>query len=219
MMSLLRLDKIMDPVDLTPEIGARGTFTVSAPFDTKVLTDTFYTCIAIRGFSDLTAAGQDPKTLYYTDALTLDPTRYDTDLAKGACIVTLQSDTGDIVYIPSSFIKSFPKAGGITYTTVALAISLSAIPKAMDLTLIKKQIQDVVTGTLGVTSSVKVLTLSPDKLIDTTEAAALEAARLAQVTTTETDRAARIRLEERVRAQTQQIQQLEAYILSMNRSG
>ncbi len=203
----------MNPVDLTPEVGATGVYTLSPPFDTKIITDVIYTCIAVREFTDLTAVGMDPKDLYYADVLTTDPTRYETDIEKGVCIVTLQSVSGDIVYVPSSFIKSFPKAGGVAYTTVALAISLSAIPKSTDLTFLKQQMRDIVTNTIGVTSDVKTLTLSPDMLVSTVESAALEAARAELITTTETDRAARIRLEGLVRSQAQQIEQLEAYIL------
>jgi len=200
---------------MIPDINSAGIFTLESPFDTLMVTDVPYTCVAVRELSDIIAAGINPKERYYDEPFAIPAERYQADVAIGACIVSLMSPSGDIIRVPSTYIKSFPKGGGIPYTTVALAINLSAIPKSMDLSYLKTQMQDLVLGTLGVeNAAIHMLTLSPDALIDYDSHSALLAARQAKITNRETDRAARIRLEQQVALLKAKNEQLERYILN-----
>lgn len=195
---------------MVPEIGASGIFTLKPPFNTKLTKDVVYTCIAVREFTDMTAVGADPKALCYTEVT--DQTRYEKDVLADVCIVSLQSATGEIVYVPSSFIDSYPRAGGVVYTTLALAISLSALPKSTDLSYLKQQMIALVKDCVGVDSKVKTMLLSSDTVINTVDSERMEKIRQANIAASETDRAVRLRLEEKVRAMEVRTKQLEDFI-------
>lgn len=204
--------------DLIPDVNSAGTFVLDAPFDKALKDSVPYTCVAVRKLDDIVALGIDPKAQYYDSPYQISADRYQSDLKNNVCIISLQSPTGEVVYVPSSYIRSFPKGGGVLYTTVALAISLSALPKTTDLSYLKQQMTDMVLSTLGIDSTVNVLTLSNDTLISQDSHNSIESARKAKITNNETDRAARLRLEAANAVQATKIQQLEQYILSLKKT-
>lgn len=208
-------------VDIVPDIGATGIYTLKTPFDkliatnnsgTDVLTAVTYTCVAVRKVSEIIKTGGDPYYAYY-EPNAISEAIYKEDVAKGLCIVTLRSSAGDFVYVPSTYIAAFPKGGGVMYCTYGLGISLGALPVDTDLTALKKRIQDAVTETVGVSSDIKVLSLSNNALVATDYHERLQAARTALVTSVETDRVVRLRLEEQVIALGTRIKMLEAAML------
>ena len=210
-----------DVVDIVPDIGATGIYTLKAPFDklitssavsSDVLSAVTHTCIAVRKVSDIIKTGGDPYYAYY-EPNGIGEAIYKEDVAKGLCIVTLRSSAGDFVYVPSTYIAAFPKGGGVLYCTYGLGISLSALPVDTDLTALKKRIQDAVMETVGVSSEIKVLSLSNNALVATDYHDRLQAARMAIVTGVETDRVVRLRLEEQVVAMGTRIKMLEAAML------
>ena len=197
--------------NLLPQIGTSGIYTLSAPFAASLLPDVSYNCVAVRKLQDIVAAGADPYETYY-QPLGISAEKYAADMALGACIVSLQAGASGWVYVPSTYIVRMPDQGGIRYTTMALAISLSAIPDAVDLTYIRNKIHDVVMENLGVESTVKAIALSPPALITQVEHAALEAARLVKITNATTDHAKLIAVTAQRDSAYQKIAQLEKYI-------
>jgi hypothetical protein len=172
---------------LIPGIGTTGLYELQSPFQALLLEDTAYTCVAVRKLEDIIAAGADPKAEYYI-AHGLTDADYQTDLAAGVCIVSLQAGEGEWVYVPSSKIVRMPDQGGIPYTTIALAVSLGAIPNALDLSYLKTRIAELVTDTVGVaTPEVHAVAISPTTNISQTEHQTLEAAREANIAETLTD--------------------------------
>lgn len=207
--------------DVVPDIGATGIYTLKTPYDKlivnsttadNVLTAVVYTCVAVRKVAELIKFGSDPFALYYTP-YNLSASVYEADVAKGMCIVTLRSSAGDFIHVPSTYITSFPKGGGVLYCTYGLAISLGALPSETDLTALKLRMTQAVTETFGVESDVKVLTLSNASLIATDYHERLVAARAAKVSAVETDRVVRIRLEAQVAEQATKIKLLEAALI------
>lgn len=199
---------------LIPSIGVRGLYTLLTPFQVKLLANTPYNCIGIRKLEDIVAAGGDPKALYYT-ANDQSDAKYDEDLALGACIVTLRAFEGPPVYVPSTFITSMPDQGGVPYTTLVLGVSLSAIPDSLDLTYLKSQVVDLVRDTIGVTSEVREVAVSPPTNLSQAEHATIEAVRAAAVAASQTDYAQLVAANAALAAARQKILELEAYILSL----
>lgn len=200
--------------NMIPAINTRGLYTLRAPFAAALLVSTPYTCVAVRKLEDIVAAGGDPKELYYT-AHGIDASVYDDDVAQGTCIVTLQASEGSIVYVPSSFITSLPDQGGIPYTTLVLAVSLSAIPDALDLTYLKTRMSELVMANLGVEAEVQEVAISAPTHLSQTEHAAIEAARQVNITNRTTDHATNLALTTQRDALLAKVQELEAYIQSL----
>lgn len=200
-------------VSLVPQIGASGIYTLLAPFNTKLSPNTNYTCKGVRTIDDVLASGIDPYTTYYNPTGTpIDQTTYNADVAAGVQIISLMSPAGIPVYVPSTYIASYPAAGGVPYAVVCMAVQIPAIPESLDLGPCKTQILQVVQDTLGMTATITEVQLTEVTLIDQATSTRYEAARQANITNSTTDQAKLLAAQNALAAAQQQIQLLEAYI-------
>lgn len=194
-------------------IGTKGVWSLAAPFNGMLLANVTYECIAIRKLSDILASGNDPEADYYT-ANSLDANRYISDLNSNVSIITLQNSSGNIVYVPSSFINNYPDIGGVPYRVLALTINLGAVPDSMDLSYLKSRLKDMVLETVGVDSPVNTVAISEMMLLTNADATLAEVARTAMIGTTVTDYSKYLAaVAERDLARTK-IAELEAFIVS-----
>jgi hypothetical protein len=203
----------MSNLNLIPAISTRGLYTLEAPFNAQVLAGVPYTCVAVRKLEDIIAAGGDPKALYY-DANNVAGSVYETDVANGVCIVSLQAVEGSWIYVPSSFISVMPDQGGIPYRTIVLGVSLGAIPDALDLGYIKTQIGALVKDNLGVESEIQEVAISPPGNLSQAEHDTLEAARQVNITNRTTERAKLLAVTAERDAALAKVAELEAYIIA-----
>lgn len=198
---------------LTPDIGASGVYTLKEPFQDLLVQGKKYTCRAIRTIDDIVASGLDPYSTYYAPGGTpIARSIYDADVAAGMVIVSLQSSSGDMVYIPNTYILSFPATGGVPYAIMCLAASLEAIPESVDLSVLKAGIVSLITDTIGVNATVQEVKLSQTELIDSTISANMEAARQLNISNRTTDRAKLLALQTQYAQLQQHVTTLENYI-------
>ena len=201
-----------------PPIGTTGIWSLPSPFSAKLLPSIPYTCIAIRKLSDITAAGGDPETDYYT-VNSIDHIRFNSDLSAGVSILSLQGGSNSIIYVPSSFINNYPDIGGVPYTVLALAINIGAIPDTLDLSYLKQRIVSVISETIGVDASVNTIAVSAKALLTNADASVVETARQLKIGTVVTDYAKYLSaITERDNARAK-IVELEAFILSARAAG
>lgn len=198
---------------LTPMLNSRGTFTLSAPWDTALATNTQYTCVSIREMTEIVASGGDPFTDYYVPK-NLDETVYQTDLQAGVSIVGLQASDNSLVYVPTSYIASYPDGGGVPYRVMILSVPLGSVPDSLDLRAIVAKVQSDVQDIIGITCVVRQVAVSNVLLLSTADAAAAETARTANVTNSTTDYSKYMQSQAALTAAQQQIAELEAYILT-----
>lgn len=171
---------------LTPPIGTKGRYTLSPPFE--ALPTVAYTNIAIRSFKDIEELGEDVFANYYEPML-LEKTAYQRDAREGALIITLDDSNGNVIYVPDTYIASFPNMGDIQYQHVVLSISMGAIPMYLPLDNIKQMISTLVSDSTGVTSVVSEH-IAPSRGVVTPEQHELkEIARTAAITMRSNDRA------------------------------
>jgi hypothetical protein len=204
--------------NIVPMIGSSGVFTLNVPWNQALIPNAVYTCVGVQGLTEIVSAGGSPFTDYYTP-MGLTQADYNTDVQNGVSIVTLQASNNSIVNVPSSYIGAYPSSGGVPYRVMMLSISLSAIPDTLDLTAVSQKIQDDVMDMIGVTSTVRSVAVSPMTLVDATDAAAIEAARLANITASTTDYANYLTAQANYEAALVIIQNLEAYILAQTNLG
>lgn len=196
---------------LIPPIGAAGKFGVSAPFSSVVDSNTHYECKAVRRFVDIINLGVDPYAEYYVPN-EISEQKYQEDYTAGACIVSLMSSAGVWVYVPTTYITSYPSLGGVSYTAVLLGISLGAIPDFLDLSAVKSKIVDVVKDYIGVTSSVTEVQVSASRNLSYNDHNALEVARQANIAGSKTDYALYLEQKNLVQTLQTQLTQLQEYI-------
>lgn len=201
-------------MNLIPPIGASGLYRLSEPFLSQINLNISYTCMAVRKISDVQAMGVDPYKAYY-EPYGIPESTFKNDSGSGVCIVSLQSNNGIWVYVPSSFIESYPQVNGIAYSGVALMIHLGALPDSLNLSYLKNTIKDVVTATLGVVpQTVQTVITTPKSLISQDNHLAAENARQQNITTNTTDYAKGQQYENDNMALRARIAQLEAYIIN-----
>lgn len=170
----------------TPPLHAKGLYTVTAPFSTAP--NTLYECVAIRSFQELLQQGVDIFTQYY-EPVGLDNTDYTNDLAAGANLITLLSDTAPALRLPDTYIAAYPDMTGVAYNQVILSLSLGPLPDYLDLTFAKQQIAAVASDTLGLEPQVNVYIAPSTGSMSQAEADAHEVSRQAAIKNRTTDHA------------------------------
>lgn len=196
---------------LLPPIGTSGIYKLKAPFDTQLQPNTSYRADSLRRISDYLELGVDPFEEFY-DKNGLPKEIYDQDVQNQVVIAGLVSAAGHWVYVPSTYIISFPDLNGVPYTVMVLGLELGAIPQYMDLTGLKNTLANLCQDTIGVMPTVKEVAISAVSKLSQADHDALEAGRQAKITNTTTDRAKAIALQAQVTALQQQISALQDYI-------
>lgn len=200
--------------NLIPAQGSKGLFKLAAPFDTKLVPKVAYTCQAIRSIRDLVAAGEDPFKDYYEPA-SLTKQIYDEDVASNVYIVSLQSGVGDWVYVPTTYILSYPDMNGVMYSPTLLGFYLGIVPDSLDLSTLQDDICDLISDTVGINKELiqpEILICGTPTMVSQDDAAVMEASREQNIKTTNTDRSRLLEMTALYEASTQKVQELENYI-------
>jgi hypothetical protein len=169
---------------LLPPPGTRGIYSLKAPFTTEPAT--LYTAGAIRGFTDIENNGGNVYELYY-EPYQLTTADYTRDRNNGEYIVTLLSATLAPLYVPSSYIASFPNLASQPYSHVVMSASMAMLPDALDLTFAKGAMASVLSDILGVTVKVQIASAPYTGVITPEQHEVLEVARQAAIRNRTTD--------------------------------
>lgn len=187
----------------TPTLLSKGRFTLRAPWSTNPTL--LYTCIAIRQFDDVYLIGKDVYQTFYVSqgivegstTYTANPFTFLDEKRANVAIVTLLGDDGSLIYVPDSFIVSYPDLSEVKYSQRILHCSLGAIPNYVDLSALKTSVANLVAATIGTVPTVNEAWLSVTDAPTRAQHDILEAARLSAITLLETDRAKALRLEQK----------------------
>ena len=139
-------------VTRTPPLYATGIWRVSDPF--VVETDTIYVCKAVRSLEDIEAHGTDAYATFY-EPFGISREDYENDVLSVASIVTLMSSTAATLFIPDTYIDSYPDTTTMPYSHVVLSVSLGAVPDTLSMADVKQKIEDTVLSSLGVNAVVR----------------------------------------------------------------
>lgn len=190
----------------TPSIGMRGIYSVKAPF--SVVPTEVYVCHAVRSFKDLHERGIDPYTQYY-EPRGLSRNDYREDYALKANIVTLVSEnTNNVIYVPDTYILSYPDMSGVKYQRVVVSVDMGMIPDYLDLEFLQSEIRGMVTQMTGVNATTNTHIAPTTNAISANDHQTLEAARLSRIESTQITYA-------RLIAQQQENQRLREMIEDM----
>lgn len=163
----------------TPTLNATGTYVLREPY--RANATTIYVCKAIRTFTDLAVLGKDVFKEYY-EPHGLSQAQYQEDLREGSALITIMAESGsEIIYVPDTYIDSFPNMGNWHYRHVVLSASLGPVPDNLSLDWTMEQVREVLASTLGITADVKLHEGLVRKSVSPTEHDRIEAARLAKI--------------------------------------
>lgn len=190
----------------TPPLHAKGVYSLLAPWTS--ISDALYECIAVRSFADFVNRGEDVYERFYVPK-NLDRATYEADLALGAHIVTLQSDTSATIFVPDTYIESFPDLTGVAYKRIVLSIELGPLPDDVDLTFAKTSISATASDITGVVNVVTEHVAPYSGVITADQHEVLEAARQAAIVNRTTDRATVLSQQVLIDAQSEKIRALQ----------
>lgn len=197
-----------------PPIGTAGIYSLAAPFNTDLLTNTSYRCDAARRFSDFIELGTDPfEEFYVPKGLTQD--QYNQDVINQVVIISLVSSSNHWVHVPSTYVLALPDINGVAYAVTVLGMEMGAIPNYMDLTGLKSALADLAHATIGIRPAIKEAVISAVEKVSQADHDALEAARQQAITNSTTDRARLITLQQQYDTLKGQYDQLEAYVKTL----
>lgn len=176
----------------TPPIGARGRYILTYPWQANPAK--LYTCLAIRSFADIYKQGQDVYNLFYK-AMGLENDQsiggeifqFASEALLKPNMITIRSDDGETIYVPDTFIQSFPSMGEVKYSHMVLSLSLGPIPDYVSLAALKDAIADTVRDNIGVVPTVREHVAPSTDNPTPEQHEALETARLAAISMSLTD--------------------------------
>lgn len=190
----------------TPPLRAKGFYEVRAPF--TVISNSVYECIALRSFDDFTERGEDVFKRFYL-ANGLSQTDYENDRAANTHIVTLQSATSALVFVPDTYIEKMPDMTGVEYKRIVLSVLLGPLPDSVDLTHLKTSVGQLVSDITGVTGVVLEHAAPYSGAVSAEQHATLELGRQAAINNRTTDRADLLTAQATIDAQRERILALE----------
>lgn len=194
---------------LTPPPMTRGVFQLKAPFQVSV--KTAYTVTAVRSFSEIISRNTDPMVLVY-DPVGLSEEFYVKDQAAGAMVITLTSAQGHQIYVPDTYILSYPNMGDVAYAQTILAVSLGPMPVSFDTAAVEAEMKRVVAEVGGVSPTVRVARSPIHETVTNDEHVQLAAARRGQISARDDDSVRVRELEAQVIELQRRIQVYEQYI-------
>lgn len=168
----------------TPPIDTRGIYELKDPFHASA--DKVYICHAIRTFKDLREQFLDPYELYY-EPNGIERSKFEDDRDEGAVIVTLIDEDGEeVIYVPDTYILSFPDMGEIKYQRIVVSVDFGALPEYIPFAHVEEQIGSVAKDVIGVEPNVETHIAPTSNLITPEEHQSLEASRRANISNANT---------------------------------
>lgn len=167
------------PVVVT--VNTSGLFKVKEPF--TISSDVIYTVIAVRTFPELTDRKEDVYNKYYLP-VNISRELYLSDANVGASIITLKSHDGQVVYIPDTYIESYPGINGLEYKRNVVVIDLAFVPSYVDPTLLTDDLKNIITATLGIEPVVDITSMDYEGTITEENHLQMEAARKMKIRNT-----------------------------------
>ncbi|MAP20173.1 MAG: hypothetical protein CL582_04445 [Alteromonadaceae bacterium] len=204
-------------VKMTPTVGARGTYQVKTPF--SVTDGKVYVCEAVRSFDDLYQKNIDVYSQYY-EPKGISRETFTQDKEAKANIVTLviddPSQNREVIYIPDTYILSFPSLGGVRYNRVVLSVDFALLPESIDLDDVKVRLGTVGSEVLGKVPDVNLHLAPYSGNITESEHEALEASRLDNITYQDTDHAKYLKERQKNQELYERIKTLEKILIDNN---
>jgi len=199
-------------------MGMKGRFTLKAPW--TIDANKFYEVVALREFVDIYRAGEDVYEKIYVSRGLTDGTiigtetfNFQTEFEKKPLVVTLKATTGELIYVPTTYILTLPDSSEVPYKQVLLSVNLGALPDYVDVDILIATYNDLALNALGV-NAITYLAVHPvvsNPTID--QHTTMEIARQANIQVNTSSTATIDLLNQQIDALQQQVQTMTAILL------
>lgn len=172
--------------NIIPAIYSAGQFEATHPFDVVVDSTVYYTTEAIRTVSEMQSANIDiySKVLQPVGIPKDETTNWINELLKNdAVIITLTSKGNKPVYVPSTYLRSFPAIDGVVYEHMCIVADLGAVPPTLKDKL-KQQLDEIskyVESNIGVSATVQIGVIPTKSYVSKEQAENFENSRLLKI--------------------------------------
>lgn len=172
----------------TLSIHTAGKFVLKSPYVAK---DTVkYSVTALREFSDLYIKGVDVYSQYYKPYGLIDGVEkngktfsFAAEAKLNPTIITLEGSDDTVIYVPSTYVESYPIAGDVTYSRLILTADLGALPDEVPLDSILQDVEDLIQAKFGVRPVANVARGYTNEQPTMDEHIVLEQSRIGSITT------------------------------------
>lgn len=188
--------------NIIPPINTVGLWKVKLPYTVKSTMP--YWLIAIRMFEDITAMGLDVYKTFYLPFIkdgdlipgTSETFNFQDEIKNGARILTIQSEAGEALYIPSTFIDEYPNTDVVLYRPMIVSINMGLFREDMDYSILLQAIEETCMANTGVDAVQIAIHAAPSREgLSVEDMEALEIARQNKMQNIETNIEKVIRLE------------------------
>lgn len=196
---------------MIPPIRTKGIYKLKEPYSNIIRPNEIYECGAIRYFKDLENNNRNVFKMYYEPyGLTID--KYIKDRNDGQVLVTLLSAKYPPVYVPSSYIESYPDLNNKNYNKVVLSASLGPLPEDVILEPTIQAMKNVISDFIGVEVEVNVGLMPLTDAVSADQHLDLESVRLGAINNLESDYSRNNKLNELNASLQQKVTLLEKII-------
>lgn len=197
---------------ITPPMDISGPFLLRSPFVADPAKS--YTVTAHRSFAELIARSQDPLKLVYAP-VGLTATAYAEDQMEGAIVIALRDSSGNIMYVPDTYIDRYPGLGSVPYSRLVGVVDLGMWANYRDLDDVQATLKDACKANLGVDVEVTLARAATSNVVSEEQHIQLLAARESAKTNNETQTATIIRLSDELAQKNALIAEQELLIQSL----
>lgn len=172
--------------NLVPSVGTKGRYVLKPPFDAAMVPNKLYKLDADRTFDEIDTFGTNIYTQFYLP-YSIPESQVSADRTAGARIITLMTDAAPPLYVPTTFVQSYPDLNYKPYNQYTAVLSFG--PMAED-TLFEPTIQamkNTVSEFLGVEPEIHIAFTPLSDVITPEQHDALEATRQAAISNRSTD--------------------------------
>jgi hypothetical protein len=159
----------------SPLIGAIGLWTLTSPYTIQYIN---YTVTKLNLITSLVANGVDVYNSYYVPA-GISKDVYQNDFNSNQSIVTLESENGPTVNVPSSFISLAPVEPAVPYSHVVISVDLGDLPDSVVLDNLLNDLKTTADGNIGVSSICNIHTLVSSRMYSHSDSILAEEERIA----------------------------------------
>lgn len=197
--------------NLIPALGQRGRYNLNDPFGAAMAPNELYTLTASRLFEEIEGRGDDVYELFYKPYL-ISEQQVAIDRQNNVAILTLANPKYPPLYVPSSYVKSYPDLNTRPYSQFVLTLSLGPLPDDIILEPAMGAIANAASDFLGVTPQVHIGSMPLSDAITPEQHENREATRQAAINNRTTDYARVRELNAQVASLNQQVKMLEKII-------
>lgn len=132
---------------LTPPIGAFGRYTLKAPWVAN--TEMNYRCVSHRRIEEIVKSGKDIYTVFY-QPMNLTQEIADLDISLGVMFIGLLGLDGTRIYVPDTYITSYPDQSAVVYDYTVVSVDLGPQPSDMPLAALSSELKAVASKYTGI---------------------------------------------------------------------